>query len=468
LYGKDRNPGAFMSYAHADDDDGRISAFRDRLSAQTRKLIREEFPIFQDCEDIKWGEDWEAQIDDSLARVTFFIPIITPSFFRSKYCRDELSRFLEREEKLGLNLILPVYYIETPLMRDESRRSSDELAQKIASRQYADCRDLFIEDLDSPTIRRLILKMSTQIRDVLEGLSTEAYDPPATALNGPKTDQLPTNLGRTAPRDIIVDPMHRGDYITITEAIEAANPGDKILVRPGLYQEGLVIDKPLEIVGEGERSEIKVRATGKPALVFKTTNGRVANLTLRHTSGKGLSSCINISQGRLTLEDCDISSQDLFCVSIQHGADPRIRRNKIHGGLLGVSVEMDGQGIIEDNDIFGNAECGVQIIARGNSTLKMNRIYNGKGMGVGVALDGQGIIEDNDIFGIENCGISIGSGGNVTVRSNRINGNGYEAIWIVDDGSGVFEDNDLRNNKRGAWNISKASKSIVKRARNLE
>ena len=310
--------------------------------------------------------------------------------------------------------------------------------------------------------------MSTQIRDVLEGLSTEAYDPPATALNGPKTDQLPTNLGRTAPKDIVVDPMHRGDYITITEAIEAANPGDKILVRPGLYQEGLVIDKPLEIVGEGERSEIEVRATGKPALVFKTTNGRVANLTLRHTSGKGLSSCINISQGRLTLEDCDISSQDIGCVSIHHGADPRIRRNKIHGGLFGISINKDGQGTIEENDIFGNTNCGVEISFGGNSTLRKNRIYDGKGAGVCVYLNGQGIIDDNDIFGNSCAGVLITSGWNVTVRSNRINGNGYEAIWIEDDGSGVFEDNDLRNNKRDAWNISKASKSIVKRARNLE
>jgi hypothetical protein len=165
---KDRNPGAFMSYAHADDDDGRISAFRDRLSAQTRKVIGEEFPIFQDCEDIKWGEDWEAQIDESLARVTFFIPIITPSFFRSKYCRDELTGFLEREERLGLKLILPVYYIETALIDDETQRSTDELAQKIASRQYADCRALLIEDLDSQRIRQLIFVLATQIRDILE------------------------------------------------------------------------------------------------------------------------------------------------------------------------------------------------------------------------------------------------------------------------------------------------------------
>ena len=48
--------------------------------------------------------------------------------------------------------------------------------------------------------------------------------------------------------------MSRGDHITIAEAIQAANPGDRILVRPGLYQEGLVLDKPLEIIGEAVKN----------------------------------------------------------------------------------------------------------------------------------------------------------------------------------------------------------------------
>ena len=79
--------------------------------------------------------------------------------------------------------------------------------------------------------------------------------------------------------------MHRGDHLTITEVIEKANPGDRILVRPGLYQEGLVVDKPLEIIGEGGPGDVVVQATGKNALLFQTTMGRVANLTLRQMGG---------------------------------------------------------------------------------------------------------------------------------------------------------------------------------------
>ena len=75
----------------------------------------------------------------------------------------------------------------------------------------------------------------------------------------------------SAPPTRIVDPMGRADHITISEAIREANSGDRILVRPGLYQEGLVIDKPLEIIGDGDLEDIVVQAVGANAILFKTT-----------------------------------------------------------------------------------------------------------------------------------------------------------------------------------------------------
>jgi F-box protein 11 len=176
--------------------------------------------------------------------------------------------------------------------------------------------------------------------------------------------------------------MHRGDFTTITEAINSADPGDRILVYPGLYEEGIVIDKPLEIVGVGGPEEVIVQARGKHTLLFKTTMGRVVNLSLRQL-GEGQWYGVDISQGRLELEDCDITSQSLACVAIHAGADPRLRRNRIHDGKQsGVFVFDNGQGTLEDNDIFGNAYSGVAIKTSANPTLRRNRIHDGKQSGV--------------------------------------------------------------------------------------
>jgi hypothetical protein len=170
----------------------------------------------------------------------------------------------------------------------------------------------------------------------------------------------PADEQRREPKTWIVDQFPtRGDFTTIAEAIEAAQPGARILVRPGYYSEALVLDKPLEIVGDGEREEIVVEATAAPALTFQTTVGRVAHLTLRslaqdtapHNRG-----CVYITQGRLTLEYCDISSEiDIGVVIINPGTNPLLRSNRIHGVSYAVSVHSEGRGTFIENDLRCNS-----------------------------------------------------------------------------------------------------------------
>ena len=103
-----------------------------------------------------------------------------------------------------------------------------------------------------------------------------------------------------------------------------------------------------------------------------------------------------------------------------------------------------------------------------NPTFKHNKIHDCKQDGIYIYEDGQGMIENNDIYGNAFSGVEIRTDGNPTLRNNSINKNSYNAIYIHDSGAGTIEDNDLRENKEGPWNISEDSKNLVKRARNIE
>jgi len=93
-----------MSYVRSDDDhdDGRITKLRERLAGEVRMQTGKSFPIFQDRNDILWGQQWRSVIDDALSVVRFLIPIVTPSFFESEACRVEFNTFLARESLLGV------------------------------------------------------------------------------------------------------------------------------------------------------------------------------------------------------------------------------------------------------------------------------------------------------------------------------------------------------------------------------
>ena len=520
-------PAAFMCYVHSDNKYEHLTTLRERLSDEVQVQTGIEFPIFQDTKDIHFGQNWAQRIQNSLLdEVTFLIAIITPSYFKSEACRSELTRFLEREKKVGRNdLILPIYFVDTPLLNDPELRATDELAEVIASRQYADWRDLRFEPFTNPQVGKRLEQVAQQIRNALLRIQTtkktpaktdaSKVQPTATTTRGSGEEVKESPTAKNEPPTAIVDPNREGDFTTITEAIKRVEPGSRILIRPGRYEEGLLVDKPLEIIGDGKPGEVEIQAAGIDVILFQTTMGRIGNLTLRQMGG-GQWFCVNVAQGRLDLEDCDISSQSLTCVAIHGGADPRLRRNRIHdskeGGVVvyenaqgtledneifnnvlagveikegadptlrhnrihentggGVYVHEGGQGTLEDNDIFSDTLSEVAITTTGNPTVRRNRIYDSKqGSGVYVDHDGQGTIEDNEIFGNRNSGVASRSSKNLVVRKNRINKNSDFGVYVSEKGGGTFENNDVTGNAKGAWFIAEDSKANVARTNNKE
>lgn len=436
---------AFMSYVRLDDahENGRLSLLRERLSGEVRLQTGEAFEVFQDRLDIAWGQAWQQRIRESLDAVTFLIPVITPAFFKSEPCRNELQHFLDHDRRLGRqDLVLPLYYVESRVLSHEAQRAQDPLAQVIGARQLADWRDLRFEPMTSPTVARRLAEMALHIVNALDRAvahtptarparvpaAANAHSSSPSAQVPPIAREEPQPTGRTGPTPqtqppiLVVDALHRGDHASIGEALKAAKPGTRILVRPGLYREGLVVDKPVEIIGDGPAGELVIEARGQDAVLFEASMGRIANLALRQRGG-GNWYGVDIAQGRLELEDCDITSESLACVTIHSGADPRLRRNRIHGGKAGgVRVYENSQGTLQDIDIFANA----------------------------------------------NDGVYVREGASPTVLGNRVNKNGRVGICVMADAGGRFENNDLRNNAGGPWQIAPEAEPKVKRSGNLE
>lgn len=158
---------AYMSYTRFDDlyVNGALTLFRERLNGEIRAQTGGAFHIFQSTQDIQWGQSTRDRLAQIINSVTFFIPVITPSYFNDETCRTELRLFLEREQALERqDLILPIYYLTIPALEDPSRLSDDPLIKAIADRLYVDWRDLRFETFDSPRARRLIATMAEQIR----------------------------------------------------------------------------------------------------------------------------------------------------------------------------------------------------------------------------------------------------------------------------------------------------------------
>ncbi|NEO02756.1 MAG: hypothetical protein F6K50_47755 [Moorea sp. SIO3I7] len=213
-------------------------------------------------------------------------------------------------------------------------------------------------------------------------------------------------------KTVVVAKSDPADYTTIGEAIKNAQPETRILVKPGIYRESIVIDKSLEILGDGKVSDIVIEATNLNCILMQTDYAIVRGFTLREST---VGVCV--PKGQLILEDCDLTAYDCGIVICGSKANPIIRRCCIHDGQgNGIQIKDNGQGVIEDCDIYGNTYSGVYIDKVGNPTIGRCRIYDGKKDGIWITYNGLGTIEDCDIYGNTAPGVDISKGSNPTFR----------------------------------------------------
>ena len=148
---------------------GAITSLRKLLELGVQVVTGDQsFQIFQDIDGIEFGQHWQTQLDKAIWQVKFLIPILTPCFLRSEACRDELGKFIEKERKVGRNdLILPVYFVTTPLLEKSDLLKDDHLALEISTRQRYDWRSQADLPITDTTVRQAVRELAEKISEAI-------------------------------------------------------------------------------------------------------------------------------------------------------------------------------------------------------------------------------------------------------------------------------------------------------------
>lgn len=161
------SPEAFLSYTRIDDEffGGAITSLRRLLELGVQVVTGDRtFTIFQDIDAIEFGQKWQKRLDEAVSSSRFLIPVVTPLFFKSDACRDELKRFMEHEKDLARDdLILPIYFVTAPVLERPELLKDDALASEISSRQRYDWRVQADLPLNDPQIRSAVRKLAGKI-----------------------------------------------------------------------------------------------------------------------------------------------------------------------------------------------------------------------------------------------------------------------------------------------------------------
>ena len=166
----ERSPKIFASFSSFDDrhEQGKLSALCSRLQDEVRFQTGRDIPFFIDRSELKAGVQWLGSTQEALQQSNVLVALLTPSFFKSRWCRSQILDFLEKEKALHHEgLIIPILY-----NGNLPRIANDELGKIMARRRLLDWRNLRFEEFTSPRLKRQIEEAANWIASAVEKSET--------------------------------------------------------------------------------------------------------------------------------------------------------------------------------------------------------------------------------------------------------------------------------------------------------
>jgi len=244
----------------------------------------------------------------------------------------------------------------------------------------------------------------------------------------------------TAPT-VAVSP-EGGDYTRIQDAIDAAEDYTRILVRPGCYQENLIVDKPLVIYGEAgvvlrpaDPTLAAVSAPGAGPILIHGLKIEAATVGIE----------IKRSAGVVSISSCSIAASGVGIVVTMFQPGAAVFRSVLFDGETGgVGVRVLGTGsTILTRCVFSGLAAGI-VIGGAATVLMSDCTLEGNFDAISAVHTATVELVSNDIQRNHGNGIRISGSpfpadlpGAVMLVGNRIEQNGSWGVTLCGmNGSG--------------------------------
>ncbi len=249
------------------------------------------------------------------------------------------------------------------------------------------------------------------------------------------------------------------DTSPLQSRIDAARPGDEVVVHGGIHHGDLIIDRAIALVGvdrpvllgSGHGSVVRIRAAGVTIAGFDI-DGRAMGDLGRDPSG------IHVSAPHATIRDCRIR-RSLFGIYLRASDDVVVERNRIEGvpgrepGEIGSGIHVwNSQRFRIDANTITNARDGCYIQSSSHGLVRGNRTADLR-YGLHYMFSDDNVFEDN-VFENGAAGAALMYSNRLAFRRNRfVRNRGPASVGLLlkscDDV--VAEDNVIADNARGIF-----------------
>ena len=264
-----------------------------------------------------------------------------------------------------------------------------------------------------------------------------------------------------------------GSIQTIQQGVDAAEPGDSVIVRPGIYRDEDAIQWGCYVRIAPEKSGLKLRTMGPPGSVeligpgwgigiWVDANNAIVEGFKISGFRDGISAGGSQTHGtRITgniISDCYAACIALTCAhdyEIDHnmldGTQPEPNNTESHGIFLNGYPQggLNTQHQIHHNTVSGAQNIGIFIWQSGGCEVAHNLCTKNGLMGIYIASSPSCTVTHNQTlnngYGTDGMGIVILGSHNCLVVNNKANVNASYGLW-VDDSESLYEHNTAQGN----------------------
>ena len=229
-----------------------------------------------------------------------------------------------------------------------------------------------------------------------------------------------------------VDPNRQGPGIfkTIQEAIDNASAGQTIFVVNGTYNETLLINKKISLVGESRDNTTIDGSQLSNVISITADNVAVKGFHVRNSSTtRGAAIRMDRASNNLIVENSisdsyegiylsssnnntilgNILTGNDYCVEIFSSSNNVVSNNTMTNNLEAIGIFTSSNNIVSNNVMKANSNDGVGIYTSSNNIVK-NNIISENSYGIVLSTSNNNIVTSNSIYLSTSFGVNIASG----------------------------------------------------------
>ena len=267
----------------------------------------------------------------------------------------------------------------------------------------------------------------------------------------------------------------QADFSSIQAAVAAAEPGDKILVCPGVYLETVEVTKPdLRIEAQAAPGEVVLQGTPSQPFGFRllnTTGVLVQGFTVQGFSDANIR--IEGGSGNTLRKNITTAAVVGSGIRVINSSANVVEHNTSFANQNGITVTSTvkepatSDNIIRHNETYSNGQAGLQIliVPPAVGTLSGNVLFRNDShdnpIGIRNVQSAHGsVIENNRVFA-NLRGIIVGNSTGVTVRNNRSERNTEFGIRLQNSAANnLVEKNEVFQNAQDGIRLESAAPPI--------